>query len=195
MPDVYNADLIARLRHEFEPSNQFAKAALETVAGVAADALESAKTTLDYDRDYIKSLELKIAALEAVPVETQIQDKPWLDPRTGARFSKQNNLTLGYVYSPVEPDWEYGVGYPGRSGISQSLIGGLKMAAENSARFGDGNIYRRIKAVAPGPWLPAEPVQVDPQPHYSGSCPNGGGYSCTNHEPHDSGQVTEGGTQ
>ena len=40
-----------------------------------------------------------------------------------------------------------------------------------------------------------EPVQVDPQPHDSGSCPNGGGYSCTNHEPQTPTQVTEGGTQ
>ena len=42
---------------------------------------------------------------------------------------------------------------------------------------------------------PVEPVQVDPQPHDSGSCPNGGGYSCTNHEPQTPTQVTEGGTQ
>ena len=176
MSDVsITADLIARARKAEQRAHWY-KTGEEKLFGALADALENSKTTLDYDRDYIKSLELKIAALEAVPVETQIQDKPWLDPRTGARFSKQNNLTLGYVYSPVEPDWEYGVGYPGRSGISQSLIGGLKMAAANSARFGDGNIYRRIKAVAPGPWLPVEPVQVDPQPH-------------------DFTQFTEGGTQ
>ena len=37
-----------------------------------------------------------------VPVEPECQDYPWLDPTTGVRFSKQNDLTLGYVYAPVE---------------------------------------------------------------------------------------------
>ena len=61
----------------------------------------------------------------------------------------------------------------------------------------DGSVtnYRRTKGIPAGEWEVFEPVQVDPQPHNSGRCPNGGGYSCTNHEPHDPAQVTEGGAQ
>ena len=34
-------------------------------------------------------------------------------------------------------------------------------------------------------WSIELPVSVFVKPHDSGSCPNGGGYSCTNHEQHD----------
>ena len=43
-----------------------------------------------------------LKSLSAVPVEPECQDYSWLDPTTGVRFSKQNDLTLGYVYAPVE---------------------------------------------------------------------------------------------
>jgi len=69
---------------------------------------------------------------------------------------------------------------------------GLWCSYETKA-FGSEWVWRKFAplTVIHLPATPGEPVQVDPQPHDSGSCPNGGGYSCTNHEPHDSGQVTE----
>ena len=63
-----------------------------------------------------------------VPVEpeTPIPDEPWLDPKTGARFSKQNDLTIGYVYAPVEPEQvdedTFSTGNHQRVGISGAFV-------------------------------------------------------------------------
>jgi len=43
MSDVSITDLIARMRHDFEPSNSFANASLSDVMNAAADALESSE--------------------------------------------------------------------------------------------------------------------------------------------------------
>ena len=74
MSDVSITDLIARLRYLHEPSNSLALADLTTVMNAAADALENANTTIAVDLGYMRALEAKIAALEAVTaVEAEYQ--------------------------------------------------------------------------------------------------------------------------
>ena len=43
MPEISITDLTARMRHDFEPSNSFAKASLSDVMNAAADALEASE--------------------------------------------------------------------------------------------------------------------------------------------------------
>jgi len=66
------------------------------------------------------------------------------------------------VAVPVEPEWEYGAGRPGNSKIDSSLIGSRKMSEANcSSNFGY-KVYRRTAPIPAGPWIPVDPVQVDP---------------------------------
>ena len=122
----------------------------------------------------------------------------------------------------VEPEW----------GLSDSTLDTFPephfTSREANVRRQQRKGHPAIKVVRRGvtPWLPVEPVQVDPQPHGfvpcdltadcpatkhsegcwrgkwidpqphgPGICPDGDGYSCIGNEPHDSTQVTEGGTQ
>jgi hypothetical protein len=63
--DISITDLIAEARPSAEVFGS------KTLYGRMFIALENARTTLDYDRDYIKMLEAKVDALEAVTVPTE----------------------------------------------------------------------------------------------------------------------------
>ena len=104
--DVSITDLIARMRHDFEPSNLFANASLEVVMSTAADALENNQNTLNYDRDYIKRLEAKISALEAVtvPTETDVwESKP--DGRIGMTDSAKAKWAAIQAVPTENDEW------------------------------------------------------------------------------------------
>ena len=309
MSDVPTTDLIARARKAEQRAHWYATGE-EKLFGALADALENANTTLDYDRDYIKSLEAKIVALEAVTVPAEnYQEKMarlWENTTPGKREAAarlaeaaravgsdserealQRTLTnvlsnasnfpskaipylLGQNMGPLNAkvaDAVLARGFRLPVPVEQSdkeVLDGLAVAMLGTT---DGDLIPNDSEVPAGEMfrlaaeyfvsltvplaVPVEPetperfpesphveakywaelvrarrriaesevevqqlrstlarqaiecsnarfdllnesrVQVDPQPHDSGSCPNGGGYSCTNHEPHDSGQVTE----
>jgi hypothetical protein len=63
--DISITDLIAEARPSAEVFGS------KTLYGRMFIALENARTTLDYDRDYIKMLKAKVDALEAVTVPTE----------------------------------------------------------------------------------------------------------------------------
>jgi predicted RecB family endonuclease len=73
--DVSITDLIAEARTSAEVFGE------KTLYGRMFIALENARITLDYDRDYIKRLEAKVDALEAVtvPPEDEYEDlRAWM---------------------------------------------------------------------------------------------------------------------
>jgi len=78
MVEVSKADLIARLRYRYEPSNPLANADVAEVMLAAADALESSEREIQLAEDQANNLagdlaqaELKIAALESVTAPTE----------------------------------------------------------------------------------------------------------------------------
>ena len=62
---------------------------------------------------------------------------------------------------PVEPEWEYGTAYTTGAGAVVA-IAGVRISTDAPYQK-----VKRLKAIEAGPWLPVEPVQVDPQPHDS----------------------------
>jgi len=71
---------------------------------------------------------------------------------------------------PVEPEWEYGFKAPGATWAA------INRAEADHYCLSDPAVFSLVRRTQGGPWLPVEPVQVDPQPH-------------------DFTQFTEGGTQ
>ena len=113
---------------------------------------------------------------EPFPESTHVEAKYWAElVKARRRIAELEAVAAG---------WEYGV----------ERSDGKQFACDEVLNLSGKPLsgWKQIKRIPAGPWLPVEPVQVDPQPRDSGSCPNGGGYSCTNHEPHETKEANRG---